>query len=151
MKTTHLKVIMKKQNHLLRLAPALGLLLFAAGCSMPNASNPTLSLDRATVTGDQADLDVVLSNPSDMDVAVETVDWELTYGPLPVAEGSWQGPFALASGESMTLNKTVPFTMAPLDPSAESIELTGSLLLVDPGNSMGLNEGSFATEASVNP
>lgn len=126
------------------------LALFAAGCSMPNASNPTLALHNANVTGDSAALDVQLSNPSDMDVEVDSIDWTLLYGPLPVAEGIWEGPFVLKSGETMDFSETVDFDSPPVDPHAESVELSGSLLLKAPeGDNMALNAGSFVSKARV--
>ncbi len=128
----------------------MSLVLFAAGCSMPNASNPTLALRSASVTGDSAELDVEISNPSDMDVEVDSIDWQLLYGPLPVAEGLWEGPFVLKKGESMELSQTVDFDSSPVDPHAESVELSGSLLLKAPeGDNMALNAGSFVSRARV--
>lgn len=117
---------------------------------MPNASNPTLALRSASVTGDSAELDVKLSNPSDMDVEVDSIDWQLLYGPLPVAEGLWEGPFVLKSGESLNFSETVGFDSPPVDPHADSVELSGSLLLKVPeGDNMALNAGSFVSKASV--
>lgn len=140
---------MKKQR-LLSTGLAASLVLFAAGCSMPNASNPTLALRSASVTGDSAELDVELSNPSDMDVEVDSIDWQLLYGPLPVAEGLWEGPFVLKKGESMDLSWVVDFDSPPVDPHAESVELSGSLLLKAPeDDNMALNAGSFVSKARV--
>lgn len=141
---------MMTNRTLLRPGLAASIALLAAGCATPNASNPTLTLQSATVAKESAALNLRLSNPSDRNVAVESIDWQLIYGPLPVAEGLWEGPFALKSGESIDLSQTVDFDSPPLDPDAESVELSGSLLLVAPENDkMSLNSGSFVSRAKV--
>lgn len=132
---------------------SLGLATILTGCmSMPNASNPTLSLRSASVSDETAQLDLRLSNPSGTTVEVDSITWQLTYGPLPVAEGVWHGPYALESGRFLNLSKTVPFETPPLDPDASSIELSGSLILSAPEkDKMALNSGSFVTRVPIIP
>lgn len=104
------------------------------GCAMPNSSNPTLSLTRAQVSGDRATLDVQVDNPSDMDVQIEAVQWSLMYGPLPVAEGTWQLGVPVARKGSYRFTKQVAFTSPALDPSADEVELSGTLDVTTHGN-----------------
>lgn len=104
------------------------------GCSMPNASNPTLSINEARVAGDTASLRMQIDNPSGMDLQVESVDWSLLHGPLPVAEGSWQLGFLVPSGGSYRFDRDVRFDSPPLDPGAGEVELTGTLDVQTVGN-----------------
>jgi len=105
------------------------------GCSMPNSSNPTLSINEARVAGDTASLRMQIDNPSDMDLQIESADWSLLYGPLPVAEGSWELGFLVPSGGSYRFDRDVRFDAPPLDPSAGEVELTGTLDVETVGNS----------------
>jgi len=105
------------------------------GCSMPNSSNPTLSINEARVAGDTASLRMQIDNPSDMDLQVESADWSLLYGPLPVAEGSWELGFSVPSGGSYRFHRDVRFDSPPLDPGAGEVELTGTLDVQTVGNS----------------
>lgn len=104
------------------------------GCSMPNSSNPTLSINEARVAGDTASLRMQIDNPSDMDLRIESADWSLLYGPLPVAEGSWELGFFVPSGSSYRFDRDVRFESPPLDPDADEVELTGSLDVQTVGN-----------------
>lgn len=105
------------------------------GCAMPNSSNPTLSINQARVTGNSASLDMQIDNPSDMDLQVESADWSLLYGPLPVAEGAWKLGVLVPSGGSYQFKRDVRFDSPPLDPNAGEIELTGTLDVSTVGNS----------------
>lgn len=105
------------------------------GCSMPNSSNPTLSIYEARVAGDTASLRMQIDNPSDMDLEIESADWSLLYGPLPVAQGSWEFGFLVPSGGSYRVDRTVRFDSPPLDPEAGEVELTGTLDVQTVGNS----------------
>ncbi|MFU8828438.1 MAG: LEA type 2 family protein [Phycisphaerales bacterium] len=105
------------------------------GCSMPNSSNPTLSITEARVAGDTASLRMQIDNPSDMDLQIESADWSLLYGPLPVAEGSWELGFLVPSGGSYRFDRSVRFDSPPLDPGAGEVELTGTLDVQTVGNS----------------
>lgn len=127
--------------------------IFAAGlvgCAAGNASNPTLSLTGAEVSGDRATLGVRIENPSDRDVTVEEVSWTLIYGPLPVAEGVWRLGQPLPSGGAYDLTRTVRFSGPPVDPSSGEIELTGEMeLSQDGGGQMGFESASFSGSAPV--
>lgn len=104
------------------------------GCAMPNSSNPTLAISDARVADNKAVLSMQLDNPSDFDVRVESADWSLIYGPLPVAEGSWDLGFFLPSKSSYRFSRTVDFQSMPLDPGAGEVELTGTLDVKTVGN-----------------
>jgi len=105
------------------------------GCSMPNSSNPTLSINEARVAGDTASLRMQINNPSDMDLQIESADWSLLYGPLPVADGTWELGFLVPSGGSYRFDRSVRFDSPPLDPGAGEVELTGTLDVQTVGNS----------------
>jgi len=115
------------------------------GCSMPNSSNPTLAITNARVSGDSASLTMQLDNPSGMDVTVNSIDWSLVYGPLPVADGEWKLGIPLASGESYSFTKSLRFDSPSLDPSAGVVELSGDMDISTDGNSgnMSLSEAAF--------
>ncbi len=104
------------------------------GCSMPNSSNPILSINEARVTGDTASLRMQIENPSDMDLLVDSAKWSLLYGPLPVAEGEWNLGVSVPSGGSYEFDRQVRFDSPPLDPDAGEVELTGTLDVQTAGN-----------------
>ena len=121
--------------------------LVLGGCSMPNSSNPVLTLESASVSGDRATLGVRIDNPSDMDVRINSLTWSLVYGPLPVADGSWDLGVEIPSKGSHQFSKQVRFDQPPLDPSVSEVELTGSMTLETIGNKskMALDEASFSS------
>lgn len=121
------------------------------GCSMPNSSNPTLSINQAKVSGDTASLAMQIDNPSDMDLHVESANWSLLYGPLPVAEGDWDLGVSVPRGSSYQFSRDVRFDAPPLDPNAGEVELTGSLdvrTVGDQGNTA-LHGAGFSTSRKV--
>jgi len=133
---------------------AIGLLAATTlvGCSMPNSSNPTLSISEARVAGDSASLRMQIDNPSDMDLRIKSVEWSLLYGPLPVADGSWDLGFFVPSGSSYRFNRVVRFDSPPLDPGAGEIELTGTLgveTVGDSGNTALEDTGFSATKKAA--
>ncbi len=136
-------------------ALGVGLMLVAGaglvGCSMPNSSNPTLSITGASVTGDRASLSMQIDNPSDMDVTINSIDWSLVYGPLPVAEGTWRLGVPLPSGESYRFNEQVTFDGPVLDPTADTVELSGTMDVSTVGNDgeMALKGASFVATRKV--
>lgn len=121
------------------------------GCSMPNSSNPTLSITRAQVRGDRATLDMQVDNPSDMDVQVDAVQWTLQYGPLPTADGNWTLGVPVASKGKYTFTKEIPFTSPALDPAADHVELTGTMQVTTKGDSgdMALKGAGFVVKSKV--
>ncbi len=111
---------------------ALGIL---AGCaSLPDSSNPTLSITNAEVAEDHAVLDLRIENPSDFDLMLESIDWSMIYGPMPIAGGTWLINKDLPSKGSLTMRKQIPFDLPPLDPDAPNVELSGEMRLSDPSN-----------------
>lgn len=123
----------------------------ATGCSMPNSSTPTLSLRGAQLSQSSATLQLEVENPSDMDVRINSIDWSMVYGPLPVAEGSWRLDAPVPAHGSHLFSKRVPFTSPVLDSSADTLELTGSMDLETVGDKgdMSLREGSFNIKAPI--
>lgn len=121
------------------------------GCSMPNSSNPTLSITSARVSGDRASLSMQLNNPSDMDVTINSIDWSLVYGPLPVAEGTWKLGVPLPSGESYRFSEQVTFDGPVLDPTADTVELSGTMDVSTVGDDgeMSLKGASFVADSKV--
>jgi len=128
-----------------------GLATTLVGCSMPNSSNPTLTINQARVAGNTASLQMQIDNPSDMDLRVESADWSLLYGPLPVAEGSWDLGISLPSKGSYRFDRNVRFDSPPLDPNAGEVELTGTLEVQTEGNSgnMALQSAGFSATKST--
>ena len=121
------------------------------GCSMPNSSNPTLSITGARVSGDRASLSMQLDNPSGMDVTINSIDWSLVYGPLPVAEGTWRLGVPLPSGETYRFTEQVTFDGPVLDPTADTVELSGTMDVSTEGDTgeMSLKGASFVSESKI--
>jgi hypothetical protein len=135
----------------LRAAVPMAFATVLVGCSMPNSSNPTLTISKARVNGDQALLDMHIDNPSDMDVRVDSIDWSLVYGPLPVAEGSWEVGTAIPSKGGFDFSRTVGFTSPALDTGADKVELSGTINLTTEGNSgeTSLTGAGFVSDAKT--
>lgn len=116
---------------------------------MGNNSNPTLSISSARVAGDSASLGLVVSNPSDRDLVLRSIDYSLIYGPLPVASGTWNGQTSLPKGASANLDLSVPFDAPALDPSAGEVQLTGEMRFDDAagGGNMALQAAGFDATA----
>jgi len=121
------------------------------GCAMPNSSNPTLSIREARVSGNRALLEMQVDNPSEMDVRIESGDWTLLYGPLPVAKGTWELGVLVPSGGSYRFERDIQFSSAPLDPNADEVELNGTFDIQTVGNSSdtALHGGSFAASKTI--
>jgi hypothetical protein len=135
----------------LRAAVPMAFATVLVGCSMPNSSNPTLTISKARVNGDQALLDMHIDNPSDMDVRVDSIDWSLVYGPLPVADGTWSLGESIPSKGGYDFSKTVGFTGPALDPAAGEVELSGTINLTTEGNSgkTSLTGSGFVSKAKT--
>lgn len=118
---------------------------------MPNSSNPTFSITRAQVRGDRATLDMQVENPSDMDVQLDTVLWTLQYGPLPTADGSWKLGVPVASKGKYTFTKEIPFTSPALDPTADQVELAGTIQVTTKGDAgnMALKGSGFVAKSKA--
>ena len=127
-------------------------LLVVGGCTFPNSSNPTLAIDSASVPGDSATLAITVDNPSAYDLHLHAIEWELSQGPLPVANGTWETHAQLPQGGSYSLTNTINYDSPSLDPSAGTVELIGTMLLTaDEGDSeTTMGNTSFATQAAVN-
>jgi len=126
--------------------------LVSIGCGgMGNYSNPELAIQSARVTGQTADLDVSVTNPSDFDLTLTGIDYSLLYGPFPVAEGVYQGRHLLPKGETARINMRIPFDSPPVDPSATEVELTGEMMLEDASNkgNMELENAAFSASGQV--
>lgn len=121
------------------------------GCAMPNSSNPTMEVTRAAVQADRASLDMMVSNPSDMDVEIGAVNWSLQYGPMPVAEGVWTLGATIPSKGQYRFSKDVPFTSPALDTTADRVELSGTMGMKTKGNSgnMSLKSAGFVAGQNV--
>lgn len=133
---------------------AIGLLgagLTLGGCAMPNSSNPTLTITSATAADNSASLGLLIENPSDYDLHLHAIDWELVQGPLPVASGQWIVDTDLPKGASYAMTQAVAYDTPTLDPEAETVELSGVLRVnTTSGDSkMTLGDTSFAAQAPV--
>lgn len=119
------------------------------GCAMPDSSNPTLSITRAQVVGDRATLEVEIQNPSDMELRIESVDWSLVHGPLPVASGEWTVGETVASKEAIRFVRQVSFTTSSLDPASRDVELSGVINTSGAGGNMAITETGFVANGKI--
>jgi len=122
------------------------------GCSGGgNHSNPTLQITHASVTGDQAVLDLQISNKSGANLTLSGIDYTLIYGPLPVADGSWSGTRDLPEGGTARLTLSIPFDGPVLDASAMEINLAGQMSFEDASASgdMAMQSASFDETSPV--
>jgi len=140
---------MSNLSKFLRLAPISLATAAFVGCAMPNSSNPTLAINEARIAGNRAMLDMQIDNPSDMDIQVKAAEWSLLYGPLPVADGTWEIGVDVPSKGVYRFSRQVEFSSRPLDPSAGEVELTGRLDLETIGDSgnMALSEAGFSAKS----
>lgn len=145
---------MLHRGHLTGTAKAVGPLIASGlmvGCAGGNHSNPTLAITHANVSGNQAILDLEVTNPSGNDLALTGIDYSLIYGPLPVADGSWSGTRDLPKGSTAKLTLSIPFDSLPLDTSASTINLAGEMSLTDASASgnMQIEAASFDATSPV--
>lgn len=126
----------------------LGAAAVGVGCSPPNSSNPLLSVTSARLTPDAAVLALTVENPSDYDLHLYQVNYQLTLGPHPVGSGVWETHTDLPKGGTVSLTQTVPFDGSPLDASAGTVGLSGTMVVYPRG---GTSAQSFTDTAfSVN-
>lgn len=107
------------------------------GCSYSDASNPSLSIARAEVIGERASLELHVINPTSQDLKLSAIDWSLTYGPLPVAQGVWEIDETVAGKSSHQFSREITFSSPTLDPDAVDIELSGTLSIATDGMAPG--------------
>jgi hypothetical protein len=117
------------------------------GCAMPNSSNPTLRLTSAQISGNTASLSVEVENGSDHNLTLESIDWTLVHGPMPVASGLWEVNEPLASGSSVSLSKRVTLDAPSLDPSSREIALSGQMNF---GKGAGIESAAFDASRTSN-
>ncbi len=110
------------------------------GCAMPNSSNPTLSITGARISGNNASVNVEIANASDYDLTLQSIDWTLVHGPMPVASGTWEVNEPLASGSSVTLARRISFDSPSFDPSSREIALSGQMNF---GKEAGIESAAF--------
>lgn len=128
--------------------------LLLGGCAStsfrePVRSNPILRLTDARVTDTQAALQLEIENPSDSRITLTGINYELIYGPLPVAEGLWSGSRRIERGETINLNLAIGFDQEPGDTTAAELELRGTLMIEDDSRrgAEGLTEAAFSVSA----
>ena len=117
------------------------------GCAMPNSSNPTLSIIGARVSDSAASVNVEIWNGSDYDLTLQSIDWTLVHGPMPVASGSWEVNEPLASGSSVTLARRIAFDSPSFDPSSREIALSGRMNF---GKGAGIESAAFDASHTSN-
>lgn len=125
---------------------SLGLTL--GGCAV--GGDPHVSLTEARMVGAQrAALSVMIENKSSAAFVVDSVDWELSQGPLPIATGAWQFGSTkedrVPAGEAMTFTRIVEIR-PPEDPNAP-MQLTGKVNLMDQAENAA---ATFTATAAVN-
>ncbi len=96
-------------------------------------------------------LDLTIANPSDFDLKLTSINYTLTYGPLPVARGTWPGNEVLLRKQSVNLRLAVSFDMPPIDPTADEVELSGLMHFDDTSNSGAkrMSEASFSATRKI--
>ncbi len=125
--------------------------LTLVGCGSTNYSNPTLTITRASVTNNAAQLELAVENPSDLNLILREIDYSLSLGPLPVAEGTWTGEADLPAQGQTNVTLNAPFDQPPLDPSATLVDFTGVMRFEDRSGSgkMEMTTAPFAEESNV--
>ncbi len=129
---------------------ASGLCVLLGACSgMGDNSNPTLSIADAHLGGDAAELTVIVVNPSDHDLTLTGMDYELVVGPLPVASGSWEGTRALPADGSANFEMRIAYDSPPLDTG--DVVLSGVMHFDDAssGGNMAIREAGFSAGAGT--
>lgn len=121
------------------------------GCSMPNSSNPTLTISSARVSADQAQFELLVENSSERNLILTGIDYSVVFGPLSVADGRWEGREDLPVNGSATVRLVTPFTGPVLDPTAGEIELSGEMQFEDQSTkgAMALDGASFRATSRV--
>ena len=118
-------------------------------CSYGVRSNPVLRLTDARVSDSRASLQIEVDNPSDSELTLRSIDYEVVYGPLPVASGTWEGRRPILAGQTTNLTLAVEFDSPHLDPAAPLVELVGTMSIDDADRSadLALTEATFRTNA----
>lgn len=149
-----LKLITKPApGRFLAIGGMLAAALIATGCAIPISSNPTLAITEATVYDEHIDLQVMVENPSQRDLTVTGINYQAIYGPLPVGEGRWEGSEPLPKGTSVPLDLRIYFQEQPLDPTATTVEVNGTIETSDGSakGKMGMQSGTFSASHEVTP
>ncbi len=108
--------------------PALaGASLLMGGCVI-DTSTPTLTLTRVEVLGGTAMVDVRIENPVDRTYRLEGVDYTLTLGPLPVAEGALDLDERIVGRAETDLRLWIELDQQPMDPTDRRAEFSGRML-----------------------
>ena len=125
--------------------------MLSACAGMGDNSNPTLSIESAQVQGDNATLRVLVTNPGDHNLTLTGIDYELVFGPLPVAGGTYAGRHALPAEGSASFDLRISFDQPAMDPGASDLNLTGTMSFEDAsaGGNMSLTSASFNAGASA--
>lgn len=138
-----------------RWAGGLGLGLASAmlgACgAMGDNSNPTLSILDAIISDNGAILKVLVVNPGDHDLTLASIEYELVFGPLPVASATYSGQHALPMDGSANFDLRIRFDQPPMDPGATEINLTGTMHFLDASSAgnMSMTAASFDASAST--
>ena len=120
---------MRRNTLVIGLAASLGLSL--GGCA--TGGDPQVSLtDARLVNQERAAVSVMIENKSNAAFVVESVDWQLSQGPLPIASGTWDfgsNEDSVPAGEAMTFTRVIKIRQSE-DPKAP-MQLTGEVNLKD--------------------
>jgi len=118
---------------------------------MPNSTNPILTVTEARVVGQEAQLDLLIENPSERDLVLTGIDYTITLGPLPVAQDRWTGGEPLPMQGSARFTLVAPFDSPPMDPTASQLEFSGVMSFDDQtvSGNMALTEATFNETAEV--
>lgn len=110
------------------------------GC-VANSSNPTVSIETASMSGESASLTLKISNPGGRRLTINSIEYELSHGTIgyPLASGVWTDAVELPAGGSTGVDLVIAFEMAPIEEDSTLLHLNGQLLHKDHTGFLGLD------------
>lgn len=127
------------------------LLAGVGGCGLTEASKLSVSLQSASAGEESVLVTVSIDNPSDYDLHVHELRYELSFGSSPISAGVWVIDRELRKGERLTVDSELPIQNAPADPSAKWVELTGTVEVYPDGgtSAQAFTDTAFSTRGPV--
>jgi hypothetical protein len=95
------------------------------GCAL-RVSSPVVTIRRADLSAQGADLSLRIDNPNRRALTLEGIDYTLTDGAFPIARGSVSWDANIPAGGSADVPLRIPFDPPLASPPAE-VELRGEL------------------------
>ena len=132
---------------------ALAVLSGASGCGLSQASKLTLGVESARVGDESVYVTVSIDNPSDYDLHVHELRYDLALGSSPISSGVWAIERELRKGERLTVGSELPIQSAPADPAATRVELSGTIVVYPEGgtSAQAFTDTAFSARGPVEP